>query len=137
MSVSQSSDATVVSAARWFWWIAGLSLVNAILNFSGSDMNFVVGLGITSLATAMFAGNLPVAMLLVALSVGFYFVMGLQAQRERLWAFYAGLVVYGLDALIFVKIEDWMPVAFHGLAIFYIVKGVMRVNALKAVPAQV
>lgn len=124
-----STDPVIVSAARWFWWIAGLSLVNTALFYGGSDMNFVVGLGLTALANVMFAGNLPAAIALVALTVAFYFFIGLQAQREVAWAFYVGLAVYVIDALIYVRIQDWMPVAFHAFAIYAIGKGLLRLRA--------
>src|SRR5262249_3567191 len=32
---------------QWFYWIAGLSLINAVLAFSGQDWRFILGLGIT------------------------------------------------------------------------------------------
>src|ERR1044071_6443875 len=31
----------------WFYWIAGLSLVNSVLALSGSETRFILGLGIT------------------------------------------------------------------------------------------
>ena len=37
------------SGANWFYWIAGLSLVNTILLYTGSEWVFVVGLGVTQL----------------------------------------------------------------------------------------
>ena len=126
--MSTSTDPVVLSAARWFWWIAGLSLVNTVLFHSGSDLNFVVGLGITTLVNVVFANNLPVAIVLAVAAIAFYFVIGLLAQQERLWAFYLGLVIYVLDALVYVVAEDWMPVAFHALAIFYIAKGVLQLR---------
>lgn len=131
-----AADPIVQSAARWFWWIAGLSLVNAVLFYSGSEVNFVVGLGMTTLASMLFADNLPVALGLAGLTIGFYVLMGWQAQRPRLWAFYLGVLVYALDALIYMKIEDWMSVGFHGLAIFFIAKGIVRAHELgRAAPA--
>lgn len=136
MSASEQPDPVVVSAARWFWWIAGLSLVNTVLFHSGSDLNFVVGLGLTTIANVVFAGQLPIAIAIAGLTVGFYVVVGLLAQRERAWAFYLGLAVYALDALIFVRFQDWMPVAFHALAIFYIVKGVTRLRELSRASAE-
>ncbi|WP_077034270.1 hypothetical protein [Pelomonas sp. KK5] len=135
MNADPSSDPIVLSAARWFWWIAGLSLVNTVLFFSGSDTSFVVGLGLTTLTNVMLAQNLGAAIAAAAVTIGFYLVMGWMAQKERLWAFYAGLVVYALDALIFVKFEDWMPVAFHAFAIYCIAKGVMQIRARSAVAA--
>lgn len=127
-------DPIVRTAARWFWWIAGLSLVNAVLLQAGSNVNFVLGLAMTTLAGVAFAPWPIVALGLVAITIGFYFVMGLQAQRGKLWAFYLGLAVYVVDALIYLKFEDWMPVGFHAFAIFCIFKGVMRLRELARQP---
>ena len=121
----------VQSAARWFWWIAGLSVLNIVLFQSGSQTNFVVGLGITALSDVAFAGNKPIGFVIDALVVGFFLWMGAQASRGRLWAFYVGIAVYTLDALIYLTFKDWMPVAFHGLALFFIMKGVL---ALRQIP---
>ena len=130
MSSPNASDPVVQSAARWFWWIAGLSLVNTVLFFAGSDTSFVIGLAMTTLASAAFADNLPVAVALAGLTIGFYFFVGLQAGRHKLWAFYGGLVVYVADGILYVLFEDWMSVAFHTLAAFFIVKGIIRVREL-------
>jgi len=135
MNTNHSSDPIVLSAARWFWWIAALSLVNTGLFFGGSDTNFVIGLGLTTLSNVILAKNIAAALAAVVVTVGFYFVIGLMAQKERLWAFYVGLVVYALDALIYVKFDDWLPVAFHAFAIYSIGKGVMRIRGRGAVAA--
>jgi len=127
-------DPIVQSAARWFWWIAGLSLVNAVLLQAGSDTSFVLGLAMTTIAGVAFAGAPAIAFTLVALTIGFYFVMGLQAQRGKPWAFYLGLAVYVVDALIYARFEDWMSVGFHAFAIFMIAKGVMRLRELTRQP---
>lgn len=133
--MTATEDPIVKSAARWFWWSAGLSLVNAVMFHVGSDTNFVLGLAMTTLATVAFAQVLPVALLLTAVTVGFYFAMGHYAQRGRLWAFYAGLALYVVDALIYLQFEDWMSVGFHALAVFFIFKGVLRVKELERMPA--
>jgi hypothetical protein len=130
-----STDPTVLSSARWFWWIAGLSLVNTILFHAGSDTSFVLGLAMTTIASVVFSGNLAVAMGLAGLMIAFYFLMGWQAQREKAWAFYLGLTVYVVDALIYVKFQDWMSVGFHCFAIFYIIKGALRLRELARLPA--
>jgi len=128
MSSPTTQDPVVLSSARWFWWIAGLSLVNTVMFHAGSDTNFVIGLGLTTLTNVMFAQQVGLAVAIAVVTIGFYFFIGLQAQRERLWAFYVGGAVYVLDALIYVRFEDWMPVAFHALACFYIAKGAMRLR---------
>lgn len=135
MSNAISNDPIVISSARWFWWIAGLSLVNTVMALSGSQTSFVIGLGITSVTDAMFANNAGVAIALALLVQGAFFLFGFLGQKEKIVAFYIGLAVYILDALIFVMVQDWMPVAFHALAIFYISKGIMQLRT--ASPATV
>lgn len=130
MSSTTTADPVVRSAARWFWWIAGLSLVNVVLFYSGSNTSFVVGLAMTTFATVAFAGNLPVAIGLAGLTIAFYLVVGLYAQQQKLWAFYLGLAIYVLDGLIYAYFQDWMSVAFHGLAAFFIFKGITRARQL-------
>ena len=134
MNSSTTSDPIVLSAARWFWWIAGLSLVNTVLFYSGSNTSFIVGLGLTTVAAVVFEHNVAVAMGLIALILGFYFLMGLFAQREKAWAFYLGLVVYALDALLYIRLQDWMPVAFHAYAIYCIVKGLLHMREQNQLP---
>jgi hypothetical protein len=116
------------SGARWFWWIAGLSLVNTVMINSGTDMSFVVGLGITLIADAFFANAKPIAFAIDAVALGFFFLMGYFGMRGHAWAFILGLIVYVLDALIYVWAQDWMSAGFHALAIFFIVKGVMSLR---------
>jgi len=71
-----------------------------------------------------------VAIGLAGFTIAFYVVVGLYAQRNKLSAFYLGLAVYVLDALIYVYFQDWMSVGFHGLAAFFIFKGMARAREL-------
>jgi hypothetical protein len=128
-----STSPVVLSAARWFWWIAGLSLVNSIMAHSGSNTNFVMGLGMTAFVDGMFEGNMLIGLVVNAALLGLFVFLGYQGQRGKLWAFYTGVAVYVFDALVYVMIADWMPVAFHALAIYFISKGIF---ALKEASAQ-
>jgi hypothetical protein len=135
MSTAASADPVVVSAARWFWWIAGLSLVNTVLFFSGSTVNFVIGLGLTTLTNVYFGSVLPMAIAAAGVILGFYVFIGLKAQQGSLWAFYVGAFIYALDALIFVPLQDWFPVAFHAFALYCIYRGIARLRELRSAPA--
>ncbi|HZF15018.1 MAG TPA: hypothetical protein VE046_03650 [Steroidobacteraceae bacterium] len=125
----------VQSGARWFWWIAGLSLVNIVMFQSGSNTSFVMGLGITAVSDAVFVGNKPVGFAIDAIAIGLFVLVGYLGRRASLAAFYLGVTVYTFDALIFVYIKDWMPVAFHGLAIYFIVRGILALQAALKVTA--
>jgi hypothetical protein len=135
MNSATTSDPTVLSAARWFWWIAGLSLVNTVLFYSGSNTSFVIGLGMTALAGIFFANSIVLAAISIGLILGFYVLMGLKAQQEKAWAFYLGLALYVVDALIYVYFQSWMSVAFHAFAIYCIVQGLLKLRELAAAPA--
>ena len=123
----------VAGAARWFWWIAGLSLVNTILIHSGSETSFVVGLGFTMMADIIFKSVKAVAFGIDAVAIIFFFLMGRFALRGHVWAFVVGGVLYTLDACIYLYFKDFMPLGFHGFALFYIGRGAFTLhNSLKA-----
>lgn len=113
----------VQSAARWFWWIAGLSLVNSVVLLSGGNFNFVVGLAITQIADAIFQQVKVVAMVVDALVLGFFIGAGLLARRGQVWAFVVGGIAYLLDGILCALFEDWMSAAFHAYALFWIFHG--------------
>ncbi|MBS0631934.1 MAG: hypothetical protein JSS11_08480 [Verrucomicrobia bacterium] len=124
----------IASAARWFWWIAGLSVVNCVLTHSGSDTSFLIGLGFTLIADNVFKDYQAVAYAIDLLSIGFFVGMGLIALRGYRWAFILGLVFYILDGLIYLFFQDWLPVAFHVYASVMIIVGIKALNdAIKAV----
>ena len=121
----------IARGARWFWWIAGLSLVNVACDLGHANINFVAGLAFTQLAQGLIASNMAIGYVIDALFIGGFYLLGRQAQRGQLWAFVLGIVVYACDALVYVKFADWMPVAFHAFALFYIGKGVMALLAAR------
>ena len=120
-----------ISGARWFWWIAGLSAVNVACDLAHANVNFVLGLAFTLIAHGVFASNIGAALVIDALFIGGFWFIGQQAQKGRTWAFALGVVVYVIDGLIYLKYQDWMPVAFHALALFYIGRAFMSLQAAK------
>lgn len=132
--MAMDPDPVIKSAARWFWWIAGLSLVNAIMLSSGEKTSFVVGLAMTTLALLYLKGAAALGWAFVVVLIAFYGVMGYFAMQRRQWAFYLGLAVYAVDAALYAVYEDWMPFGFHLFAGFFIAKGLLRVRALQAAP---
>ena len=80
------------------------------------------------MAHGAFASSIGVALVIDALFIGGFWFIGQQAQKGRTWAFAVGAAVYVLDGLIYLKFQDWMPVAFHALALFYIGKAFMSLQ---------
>jgi hypothetical protein len=128
-----ASDDQIKGGARWFWWIAGLSLVNSVLIHSGSDTSFVIGLGFTLIVDAIFQSLKIVAFAIDVIAIGTIFGLGWFAGKGHVWAFVTGLILYAIDALIYVGMQSWMSVGFHVFALFFIGRGMLALRAaLKA-----
>lgn len=121
------------TGANGFYWIAGLSVINSILWLRGSQTTFLMGLGITrlldtiALSLSDHAG--PVVKYIVfafdIMAALVFVIFGVFANRKQSWAFIAGLVLYGLDGLIFLLVLDWWSLGFHVFVIIMIVSGFM------------
>ena len=98
---------------------------HAALAFSGQQWRFILGLGLTQLAQEMAAsGNAGTisGLVGVALIVVFAF-LGQRAIVGHGWAFMIGMILFGLDGLLFVLIQDWVGVGFHAFALLMIGRG--------------
>jgi hypothetical protein len=124
-----AADPEIGRGANWFWWIAALSLVNTVIIHSGGDLNFVIGLGVMVLADAIFKEHLIFAIVFDVIALGTICGLALLSRRGHLWAFILGIIFYTLDATIYLMFQDWMSAAFHGLALFYMIKGAMALRA--------
>jgi hypothetical protein len=127
----------VKSGADWFFWIAGLSLINSVIGLTGSGGGFAIGLGITLLISAFgqglgAAGN-AVALGLDILVVGVFVVFGVFARKGHTWSFIVGMVLYGLDGLLLLLIGGGMlSDGIHAFALFCIFVGLKANLELKS-----
>ena len=114
------------SGALWFYWVAGLSLVNSLASLAGQKWRFVLGLGITQLADALAAHSgrgIGVVAVLDAVIIASFVLLGRFALQGRVWAFAVGAAIYALDGLIFLGLRDWVGVAFHVFVLVMTVRG--------------
>ena len=124
------------SGANWFIWIAGLSLVNSVLFVAGSNWSFFLGLGATQFSDVfgkdIITGTTGevLALAVDVVIVGIFVGLGLVSRNGALWSFIVGMVLVVLDALLLVWVTDWAAVAFHGLALFFIVRGFQAARQL-------
>jgi hypothetical protein len=131
-AVAQSNPAAAAhlrSGASWFYWIAGLSLVNSIVAFTGSSWHFLIGLGITQVIDA--AGSPVIALVLNIVVAGVFVLFGFFAHKGHLWAFILGMVLFALDGIIFVLAQDWLGVGFHALILFFLFRGLSALRQLR------
>jgi hypothetical protein len=111
------------SGANWFFWIMGLSLGNSVIALSGGGKRFIVGLGITSVVDAVAQEakmGMGVPLVVDVIAAGIFIPFGLLARRRRKWAFLLGMLLYGLDGLLFVLMKDVWSIGFHLLLLYFI-----------------
>jgi hypothetical protein len=126
----------IKSGASWFYWIAGLSIVNsAIVLFDGS-FNFVAGLGITQIIDGLAyyisdnIGTIAIAagIIIDIFIAGIFVFFGVMANRGKKWSFIIGMILYGLDTMVFFIVKDYFGVGFHVFALYCIYNGFKALN---------
>ena len=131
----------LASGANWFYWIAGLSLVNSAIQFAGGEWSFIVGLGIAQLFDAIAAvavadgaggGVRGVALGLDVAVAGGFVLFGWLAGRRAGWAFVLGMALYAFDGLLFLMVGDWLSIAFHLFALVGLAGGFAALRKLRA-----
>ena len=124
--------AQMKSGANWFYWIAGLSLVNSAIYAFGGEISFILGLAVTQLvegiADAAIAEGLPsmvkgVAVVVSLLISGVFALFGYFANKGMAAAFVVGIGLYLLDGLLYLALGSMFAAGFHVFALFFIVRG--------------
>ena len=133
-----------ISGARWFFWVAGLSIINSIIIMNDGNWAFLAGLAITEVISGFAVGLSAelgtsvtiIAFVLDVLVAGVFAMFGWFAQKGHTWAFIVGLIFYVLDGLIFVVFQEWLSVAFHGFVVYCLIRGLMANQNWKALQVQ-
>jgi hypothetical protein len=127
--------------ASWFYWIAGLSIVNTLIFFFGGNWSFFAGLGVTQIVDAVvlfMTGNdgfsvlKLIAVVFDLVVAGLFFLCGLWAHKFQTWAFVTGMILYLLDGLLLLVIGAYLPAAFHAFALFMIFRGFSAARKINA-----
>jgi len=119
------------NGAAWFYWIAGLSLVNTVLVLSQGGLAFALGLNITMIPDSIAAdvalkpeGNLTIlvaALVFDAVILGLFVLCGYLSQRRVLPIFALGMVIYLLDGVlgfVLMGFGDLMGIGIHAFALW-------------------
>lgn len=154
--VSNSADMTQISIARkmlalenqikggtsWFFWIAGLSILNSIIFFTGGSITFVVGLGATQFIDGFISALVKdvssgagtvfrvIGFGLDFLFAGAFAVGGILGRKKIRWAVIVGMFLYGFDGLLSLAFGDWLSTIFHVLALSGLWKGQKAIQEL-------
>lgn len=127
--------------ASWFYWIAGLSLVNSLIFLFGGNWSFFAGLGVTQVIDAIvdqftrggeFSAVKIIAFIIELVIAGVFVLCGLWANKFQTSAFVLGMILYLLDGILLLVIGAYLPAAFHVFALFMIFRGLSAARQIKA-----
>ena len=137
-------DRQIRSGLSWFYWIAGLSLINSITYLLELESSFVVGLGVTQLIDALalaIAQESTAEIGLFLRIIGYAFdlalivafvLFGIFGRKRVRWVIITGMVLYALDTILVLVFQDWFSALFHVLALWGIWTGLRAIKHLAA-----
>jgi hypothetical protein len=129
----------VKSGAGWFYWIAGLSLINSIIVLFDGGVSFIAGLGFTQIIDGVISeigvGGVASVIKIAAFGVelviaGIFIGLGIFGNKLQSWAFILGIVLYFLDGVLILVLGDYLAAGFHVFALIFIVRGFLAARKL-------
>ena len=141
--VSPETLAQLKSGANWFYWIAGLSLINSAIFVFGGNVNFIAGLAFTQIIDAIFdasvsqgapGGIIAVAVVIDLIVVAVFAMIGYFSNKAMNAVFIGGMVIYAIDGVIWLLLGSLFAAGFHVFALVMIFRGFMasrEVNRIK------
>lgn len=130
------------SGANWFYWVAGLSLINSVLFFFGAEVSFLGGLGfslvVDGVVSSVIESGGPVFLRFFAISINLvlfaaFAFFGFYAGKQVRAAFILGIALYLLDSLIVLVLDDFLMAGFHVFALFFIIRGYLACRSIHKV----
>jgi len=125
------------TGGAWFYWIGGASILNSVLNASGTQWGLAVGLGVTYLIDGLAEGlsntvRTPIYAFIIDIAIaGGFLLIGRVARRGNLSWYAVGIGLYLLDGLLFVAVQDLLGIAVHAIGIYGLISGWRAARALK------
>lgn len=134
-------DNQVRGGVDWFFWIAGLSLINSIIYLLGKNFVFFLGLGITQFvdgfisvfATELSSGGNILRFFGFAIDVfiaGIFVVFGVLGRKRYKLPVIIGMILYTIDGVIVLLFQDFLSTGLHAFALFGIWNGLKSMSEL-------
>ena len=108
----------------WFLWIGILSTLNIIALIFRQNISFITGLGLNYGILGMMDGIrratgtdlMPLGFCLAFLLSGFFIWIWRKSKQNNNNYYLGGLIIYGVDTLIFLFLKQWYALGFHVFA---------------------
>lgn len=121
----------IKNSASWFLWIAILSACNIIALIFNQNLQFLGGLGINYAILGVMDGIrkvsgvdlMPLGFFLTFVVSGLFLWIWTKSKKENQKVFLTGLIIYGIDTVLFVFTKEWFNLAFHIFAFWLLFAG--------------
>lgn len=128
----------VKKKAGWFFWIAGLSAITSIISHNDGNFAFALGLGFTQFIDAVVIGLSEslgwgakiFGLVFDLIFAGIFVALGYAARSGKQKIYLFGIILYAIDAIIFILVFDLLSILLHGLALFYLIQGYRLIGNL-------
>lgn len=129
----------ILGGASWFLWIGILSTLNLIALIIHQNLQFIAGFGINYFILGMMDGirratGVNLILLGYALTFivsGLFIFIWKKSKQENKAIYLTGLIIYGLDTIIFVFTKEWFSLGFHVFALLMLGNGYNALIAKK------
>jgi hypothetical protein len=119
--------------ASWFFWIATLTFISSLVALvSKQSFGFIIGLGITQIIDSLEFSSSFITLGIDTLLASLFLFLGLKARKAQRWPFILGIVLYGLDTLIFLWVKDYVGLIFHAFVILGLLGGLQALNQMNS-----
>ncbi len=135
-------ESKIKNGAGWFYWIAGLSLINSVIYLFGAGFTFVMGLGATQIVDGiMTALNQElghgwdvlriIGFVIDVVIAGFFVLLGWLGRKRYFWPMIIGMVIYAIDGIVLLLFQDYLGAGFHAWALFSVGSSLSAFKELK------
>jgi hypothetical protein len=129
----------ILIGASWFLWIGILSALNLIAIIIHQNLQFIAGLGINYFILGMMDGvRRATGVNLILLGYALTFIVSAlfifiwkKSKQENKAIYLIGLIIYGLDTIIFIFTKEWFSLGFHVFALLMLGNGYNALIAKK------
>lgn len=139
------SISKVMRSYDWFKWIAILSLINTVLLAINSNISFIFGLAVNQFIYA-FADYFRDDFGNTAIFIGFflqlvfpliYYGLFRQWNKFKKWPIIVGVILYGIDGLLYLVVDDMVSILFHAYVMYAILKSYWEIDKIKKLTVEI
>lgn len=117
----------MLRGASWFYWIAGLVILQLLAMLNHIAWGTSIGLGILRYPPQFMSLSPTLA---AAAAIVVLLALGYVSGRPVRWTFVLGILLYGADGVLFLMQHDYFGVVVHIIIIYFLWNGLSAANMM-------